>query len=106
MATRTAPANVAKLARRGLELRQKFGRGGTAVGVRRAAQLAEGKPVSDADIIAIASYFKRHSIDKSAKAHRWGNEDDPSAGYVAWLLWGGDAGEAWADRERSDLPTD
>ena len=106
MATRIAPANVAKLARRGLELRQKFGRGGTVVGVRRAAQLAEGEPVSDADIIAIASYFKRHSVDKDAKAHRWGNEDDPSAGYVAWLLWGGDAGEAWADRERSDLPTD
>ena len=103
MAARTAPANVAKLARRGLELRQKFGRGGTAVGVRRAAQLAEGKPVSDADIIAIASYFKRHSIDKSAKAHRWGDEQDPSAGFVAWLLWGGDAGEAWATREREKL---
>ena len=102
-AERKAPVDVAKAARRGLELREQFGRGGTDVGVRRAEQLAEGKPVSDADIAAIASYFKRHSVDKQAKAHRWGDETDPSAGYVAWLLWGGDAGEAWADSERERL---
>ena len=100
---RTAPANVAKAAKRGLELRQQFRRGGTEVGARRAAQLADGKPVSDADVVAIASYFKRHSVDKRAKTHRWGDEDDPSAGYIAWLLWGGDAGEAWATREREKL---
>ena len=100
---RTAPSDVAKAARHGLELRRQFGRGGTEVGVRRANQLAEGEAVSDDDIIAIASYFKRHSVDKQAKTHRWGDEADPSAGYVAWLLWGGDAGEAWADTERQRL---
>jgi hypothetical protein len=26
----------------------------------------------------------------------YGNEDNPSAGYIAWLLWGGDEGRAWA----------
>lgn len=103
---RTAPAEVAKAARRGLELRERFGRGGTDPGVKRAHQLAEGKPVSDADIKAISSYFKRHAVDKTAKAHRWGNEDDPSAGYVAWLLWGGDEGERWADAEKAKLEDD
>lgn len=100
---RKAPAAVAACARRGLELRDRFGRGGTDVGVRRARQLAEGEPVSDDDIIAISSYFKRHAVDKQAKAHRWGDEDDPSAGYVAWLLWGGDEGERWADAEKTKL---
>lgn len=102
-AARKAPDAVATAARRGLELREQFGRGGTEVGVHRAEQLAGGKPVSDADIADIASYFKRHSVDKQAKAHEWGDEADPSAGYIAWLLWGGDAGEAWADKERDKL---
>lgn len=96
------PAEVAKAAGLGLELRSRFGRGGTEVGVARAEQLQAREPVSDDDITAIASYFKRHSIDKHAKAHRWGDTNDPSAGYVAWLLWGGDAGEAWADALRAD----
>jgi hypothetical protein len=100
---RTAPPDVAKAAKRGLELRQQFKRGGTDVGARRAHQLAEGKPISDDDVIAIASYFKRHRVDKRAKTRSWGDESDPSAGYIAWLLWGGDAGESWADNERRAL---
>ncbi len=97
------PAAVAKAAARGLELHETFGRGGTDVGVRRAEQLQARRPVSDADITAIASYFKRHAVDKQAKAHDWGDESDPSAGYIAWLLWGGDAGEAWANSIRAQL---
>ena len=96
-ADRKPPAAVADAAGRGLDLREKFGRGGTAVGVKRAKQLSDRKPVTDADILAISSYFKRHRVDRDAKTHEWGNEDDPSAGYVAWLLWGGDVGERWAD---------
>jgi hypothetical protein len=96
-------AAVANVAARGLDLREKFGRGGTEVGVRRAEQLRDRRPVSDADIIAIASYFKRHAVDKTAKSHEWGDESDPSAGYIAWLLWGGDAGERWADAVRAEI---
>ena len=99
----TPPAAVAKAAKQGLELREKFGRGGTEVGVDRANQLAARKRVSEADIAAISSYFKRHSVDKDAKAHEWGDLDDPSPGYVAWLLWGGDAGEKWADAVKAKL---
>ena len=36
----------------------------------------------------------RHEIDKLAR--NFGNEENPSAGYIAWLLWGGDEGRAWA----------
>ncbi len=97
------PAAVAKAAKQGLDLRQKFKRGGTEVGARRAHQLAAREAVSADDVTAISSYFKRHAVDKDAKAHRWGDTEDPSAGYIAWLLWGGDAGEAWADRLKARL---
>ena len=95
------PAAVAEAAARGLELRERFNRGGTAVGVRRAKQLQARRALTDREVVAMASYFKRHAVDKNAKAHAWGDRDDPSAGYIAWLLWGGDAGEAWADRLRA-----
>ncbi|WP_426164089.1 hypothetical protein [Sandarakinorhabdus sp. DWP1-3-1] len=97
MAGHKPPETVAKAAAKGLELRARFNRGGTDVGVHRAEQLQARRPVSDDDITAISSYFKRHAVDKEAKAHEWGDDDDPSAGYIAWLLWGGDAGERWAD---------
>ena len=102
----TPTAAVAKAAKQGLELREKFKRGGTAVGVKRAHQLAARDAVSDEDVAAISSYFKRHSVDKDAKAHEWGDVADPSAGYIAWLLWGGDAGEAWADALKAKLDGD
>lgn len=39
------------------------------------------------------SYFARHKVDKRAK--NFGDDENPSAGYIAWLLWGGDAGRDW-----------
>ena len=49
------------------------------------------------------SYFARHEVDKNTTSHRWGSEDDPSAGYIAWLLWGGEEGKAWVGRQRKKL---
>ena len=43
----------------------------------------------------MVSYFARHEVDKDADD--FGNNDDPSAGYIAWLLWGGDEGRDWAE---------
>lgn len=97
------PAAVAAAAKKGLELRQKFGRGGTDVGIKRAEQLSGRHAVSEEDVTHIASYFARHEVDKDAKAHEWGDESDPSAGYIAWLLWGGDAGKKWADGLKAKL---
>jgi hypothetical protein len=78
-------------------LSEKFHRGGTSVGVHRAKQLAERRDVSLRDIIAISAYFARHEVDKASKSHEWAHETDPSAGYIAWLLWGGEPGRRWAD---------
>jgi hypothetical protein len=96
-------AKMAANAEKGLRLREQFHRGGTDVGVHRAEQLAARKDVSAADVKAMHSYFARHSVDKNGKAHEWGSASDPSAGYVAWLLWGGDEGKAWADRHADTL---
>lgn len=85
------PATVRSNARRGLELRKKYNRGGTEVGVARARNLANGDAISYDTIKRMNSFFARHEVDK--KGEGWGKD---SAGYIAWLLWGGDAGWSWA----------
>lgn len=85
------PQAVRSNAKRGLELREKHGRGGTAVGVARARDLSNGASISYDTIKRMNSYFARHEVDK--KGEGWGKD---SAGYIAWLLWGGDAGWSWA----------
>lgn len=93
-----APAAVAAEAKRGLELRAEYNRGGTAVGATRATQLASRKVVSVETIRRMVAYFDRHEIDLEAPAARRGAPGYPSAGRIAWLLWGGDSGRAWARR--------
>ncbi len=99
----TPPAAVAANARKGLELRERFNRGGTDVGVRRAEGLAARRPVEADEIPHIASYFARHEVDKNTHSHAWDDEDDPSAGWIAWLLWGGDEGRTWAEALKHKL---
>ncbi|RZM24768.1 MAG: hypothetical protein EOP67_45980 [Sphingomonas sp.] len=94
---------MAAAAKRGLKLREKFGRGGTDVGVRRAKQLVDGDELDAADVKSMHSYFARHAVDKEGAAHEWDSDDDPSAGFIAWLLWGGDAGKKWADAHAEKL---
>jgi hypothetical protein len=94
---------MASNAKKGLEFRAKFKRGGTEVGVKRAEQLAHRSELDAADVKSMHSYFARHVVDKDGKSHTWGSEDDPSAGYIAWLLWGGDEAKTWADRHVADL---
>ena len=104
MADRFKPTQkMASNAKKGLELRDKFNRGGTDVGVHRAEQLVRQDELGEDDVKAMYSYFARHAVDKDGHAHVWGSDEDPSAGYVAWLLWGGDEGRAWADRHHAKL---
>lgn len=101
--TFTPTLAMAAAAKKGLALREKFGRGGTHVGVARAEQLAARRALTPKDVKSMYSYFARHKVDKDTTSHIWGNEDNPSPGYVAWLLWGGDAGQAWVARQRKAL---
>ena len=96
------PTNeIAKAAAEGLALHEKFGVGGTEVGLARAKQLSNKENVSQEDIIKIASYFARHEVDKTAP--NFYNKDKPSKGYIAWQLWGGDAGQKWANDIKTEL---
>lgn len=92
------PATVAAAARRGLELRREYGRGGTAVGVARARDIAGRRDLSIDTVRRMVAYFDRHEVDLEAPAARPGHPDYPSPGRIAWLLWGGDAGRAWSRR--------
>jgi len=94
-----APVEVAAVAKRGLENRRKYGRGGTLVGARRASQLAERSVVSIDTIKRMVNYFTRHERDLDAPAAKPGHPDYPSAGRIAWDLWGGAPGRAWARRQ-------
>lgn len=96
-------SKMAENAQRGLRLRQQFGRGGTEVGVRRAEQLVGREELEPADIKSMYSYFARHAVDRNTRRHHWGSETDPSAGYIAWLLWGGDEGREWVSKQRNKL---
>jgi len=90
------PDAVATQAEKGLRLRREHGRGGTPVGLARARDLKNRQPVSPQTVRRMHAYFARHAVDKKAK--NFGDDADPSAGYVAWLLWGGDPGRDWAQR--------
>lgn len=88
------PPDVAENATRGLALREQFGRGGTEIGVGVATGLCERREQTPEMIRRMVSFFARHEVDKRGK--NFGNEQNPSAGRIAWLLWGGDEGRAWA----------
>jgi hypothetical protein len=92
------PAGVRKEARKGLEWRKEYGRGGTAVGVARARDLANGREISPSTARRMASYFARHEVDKKGKGWSPGEDGFPSAGRIAWALWGGDAGQSWSSK--------
>lgn len=84
---------IAKNAARGLELRKELGRGGTEVGVARARDLQNRKTLSPETMRRMKAYFDRHQSDDLEYKGK-----DTTAGYVAWLLWGGDAGYSWAKK--------
>lgn len=92
------PEGVRKAAKRGLEMRREFKRGGTAVGVARARDLMNGKTISPSTARRMKAYFDRHQPDQKAEGFSAGEEGYPSAGRVAWLLWGSDAGYSWAKK--------
>lgn len=83
-------------AERGLEWRREFGRGGTAVGVARARDIINGRELSERTVKRMFSYFSRHEVDKQGEGFTQGEDGYPSAGRIAWALWGGDAGFTWS----------
>ena len=90
-------------AKRGLEWRSEFGRGGTEVGIARARDISNGKNLSEDTVKRMFSFFSRHEVDKKAEGFRPGEEGYPSNGRIAWALWGGDAGFSWSKKITQSL---
>jgi hypothetical protein len=92
------PAGARSAARRAIKFKEdgKANGAGTMVGWTRAGQLARGETLSLSTVKRMYSYFSRHEVDKKGKD--WGNQANPSNGYIMWLAWGGDAGFSWSRR--------
>jgi len=103
MATYKPTQAMKEEARRGLDWRKEFGRGGTAVGIARARDIVNDKELSEDTVIRMYSFFSRHEVDKEAEGFRVGEDGYPSNGRIAWSLWGGDAGFRWSKNIRDRL---
>ena len=100
----TVPTDaMATEAQRGLNWRREFKRGGTSIGVARANQLVDKENLSPDTVKRMYSYFSRHEVDKQGKGFKKGSEGYPSAGRIAWALWGGDAAFGWSRKVRNQI---
>lgn len=92
-------------AKRGLALREKYNRGGldasqasaegVGSGVARARDIINGNLSLDT-VKRMYSFFSRHEKNYAPKKKM--PDGGPTAGTIAWLLWGGSAGLAFARR--------
>jgi HK97 family phage prohead protease len=90
------PKGVRGEADKGLAWRREHGRGGTAIGIARARDLAGGKNISPETARRMKAYFDRHEVDKQGEGWSPGEDGFPSNGRIAWALWGGDPGRTWS----------
>jgi len=106
---KSIPSYVSSNAKKGLELRGKYGGGGLTPKTVREARLMGRGEVSDSKVIRMSAWLLRHESDlesPNADAYLSGETDRPTAGQVAWLLWGGDLSKGnrmrsqkWAERQ-------
>lgn len=100
---------VRSAAQEGIDLRDEYGRGGTEVGRRTAGRIVRNEV--DLELaVKMRAYFARHAVDRDAPGFDRSDEQWPSNGFIAWQLWGGDPGRAWAERvvaesEKSGTPS-
>jgi len=94
---------MASAARRALKWKKEGKAGGTRVGLARANQLVNRENLTASTVMRMHSFFSRHEVDKKATGFNSGEEGFPSAGRVAWDLWGGDGGQSWARAKRDQI---
>jgi DNA-binding MarR family transcriptional regulator/transcription elongation factor Elf1 len=103
------PASAVSNAKRGLKLRKEWGRGGLSPseaaaqgidsGVTRAKRIASGT-VSEHDVRRMSA-FNRHR--KNYRPDKKESDGGPTAGTIAWLLWGGTSGVNWAKKKSAAM---
>ena len=96
MATYKPTDGMITAAKRALEWRREYGRGGTAVGVARARDISNGKRLSEDTVKRMYSFFSRHANNKAKHYDEKKPDGGPTAWRIAWDLWGGNAGFTWS----------
>jgi HK97 family phage prohead protease len=104
-------AGMASAARRGLKLHEegKSGDGLKPETVARANRLARREEMNDDWVREMNAWFARH--ESASKSPGWDKAGEEKPGFVAWLLWGGNAAKNWSARKvkelegERDLPT-
>jgi HK97 family phage prohead protease len=99
-------AGMASAARRGLKLHEegKSGDGLKPETVARANRLAKREEMNADWVREMNAWFSRH--ESASKSPGWNTPGDEKPGYVAWLLWGGDAAKNWSARKVKALESD
>ncbi len=103
------PASAVANAKKGLRQRKEWGRGGLSPseaksqgidsGVTRARKIASGK-VSKHDVRRMSA-FNRHR--KNNRPEKKMPDGGPTAGTIAWNLWGGTSGVNWAKKKSATM---
>ena len=107
--TYTPPKTAINNAKRGLDLRKKYGRGGLTPaeaksygidsGITRAKRISKGK-LSRHDVRRMSAFNRhRQNYNPSKKM----GDGGPTAGTIAWLLWGGTSGVNWAKKKSAAM---
>lgn len=96
-------AGMASAARRGLKLHEegKSGDGLKPETVARANKLARREQMNEAWVREMNAWFARH--ESASKSSGWDTPGEEKPGFVAWLLWGGNAAKNWSARKVKEL---
>ena len=86
-------ANNAKMALKVRASKPSSQQGMTSIGIGRARDLSNRRPISEDTVRRMKAYFDRHEVDKQGST--W---NDKGKGWQAWHGWGGDAGRSWANK--------
>ena len=105
----TPPAAAVAAAKKGLAQRKKWGRGGLSPaeaasqgidsGVTRARKISSGK-VSRHDVRRMSAFNRHRKNNNPSKKMPDGG---PTAGTIAWNLWGGTSGVNWAKKKSAAM---
>jgi len=94
------PKGAQDAALKAIEWKEEHGEevdAGTRTGWTRARQLANRDKLSPDVVKRMHSFFSRHEGNEEISPEHKG-EPWKDNGYVAWLIWGGDAGKRWAEK--------
>jgi hypothetical protein len=96
-------AGMASAARRGLKLHEegKSGDGLKPETVARANRLSRREEMNEDWVREMNAWFARH--ESASKSPGWDKAGEEKPGFVAWLLWGGNAAKNWSARKVKEM---